>query len=93
MTSSNEHPDMSGSGVDDNYFSSEQVSELRDEAFIAGAQQMREKLAQCLESQPAHHNPDPKAIAEIMRAVWVPGWGTDPGKPDQVHNAIDAALP
>jgi hypothetical protein len=87
---SNEHPDMSGSGCDEDYYSSEEVSEKQHEAFIAGAQQMREMLARFVEQggdSPAH------VIAQSMRLNWVPTWGNDPGKPDDVHGAIDSALP
>lgn len=38
-------------------------------------------------------NPNPKVIAQSMRANWVPAWGEDPGNPEDVYNAIDAALP
>jgi hypothetical protein len=91
--SSNEHPDMSGSGCDDDYISGEEMEKRQDDAFVAGAQQMREMLARFVENSPGNPNPDPKVIAQSMRANWVPGWGEDPGKPDDVHNTIYAALP
>lgn len=91
--SSNEHPDMSGSGCDEDYYSSDEVSEKQNEAFVAGAQQMREMLSRFVEHTPGNPNPDPAVIAQSMRLNWAPGWGDDPGKPDDVYNAIDAALP
>jgi hypothetical protein len=87
---SNEHPDMSGAYPEDDYYSYEQMLEKQHEAFVAGAQQMREMLARFVEQggdSPA------TVIAQSMRANWVPGWGKDPGKPDDVHGNIDAALP
>lgn len=78
---SNEHPDMSGSGCDDgDNFSSEDM----ERAFIAGAQQMREMLSRFVEQSPGDPNPHPTIIAGSMRANWVPNWGNDPGKPDDV---------
>ena len=88
--SSNEHPDMSGSGCDEDYYSSDEVFEKQQEAFVAGAQQMREMLARFVEQGGSDAE---KKIAISLRANWVPGWGDDPGKPDDVYNAIDAALP
>jgi hypothetical protein len=86
--SSNEHPDMSGSGcdIDPDVFGPEDI----DNAFRAGAQQMREMLARFVE-----HGGDSPAtvIAQSMRANWVPGWGKDPGKPDDVYSNIDQATP
>lgn len=88
--SSNEHPDMSGSGCDDGYWSDDEVGNKVDTAFICGAQQMREMLARFVEQGGTELE---KRIAQSIRLNWVPGWGNDPGQPDDVHNAIDAALP
>lgn len=75
--SSNEHPDMSGSGIDDGPggFADEDM----ERAFRAGAAQMREMLARFVE-QDGH-----PALARSMRLNWVPNWGNDPGKSDEVH--------
>ena len=93
--SSNEHPDMSGSGCDDDCYSSDEVIDLQCEAFKAGAQQMREMLARFVEHMQKIGQPwpEPEVIAGSMRANWVPDWGKDPGKPDDVYNSIAAALP
>ncbi len=84
LMSSNEHPDMSGSGCDDD---DEAIFDAKCEGFVAGAQQMREMLARFVEQG------GDTVVANSMRLNWVPGWGKDPGKPDDVHNAIDASLP
>lgn len=89
----NEHPDMSGSGCDYRYYTEDEFAEKQNEAFIAGAQQMREMLARFVEHTPGNPNPDPKVVAQSMRLNWVPGWGGDPGKPDDVHSDIGDALP
>ena len=76
--SSNEHPDMSGSGCDDGYYDDERMAD----AFRAGAAQMREMLARFVEQggdQPA------KVTAQSMRLNWVPNWGKDPGKQNEVY--------
>lgn len=90
MSLSNEHPDMSGSGCDDDTFSSDQLFDRQQEAFIAGAQQMREMLARFVEQGGSDVE---KTIAISIRANWVPGWGDDPGKPDDVHSNFTDALP
>jgi hypothetical protein len=82
--------DNSGSGEDERYWSDEEVFEKQQEAFIAGAQQMREMLARFVEQGPDSPS---HVIAKSMRLNWAPTWGKDPGEPDHVHDAIDAALP
>jgi hypothetical protein len=86
--SSNEHPDMSGSGVDidPDRFNWEQI----EDAFRAGAQQMREMLARFVEEGGSVAE---KKIASSMRLNWVPSWGKDPGKPEDVYANIDQAMP
>ena len=89
--SSNMMPgDNSGSGEDESYYNDDQVFQKECEAFIAGAQQMREMLARFVEQGGSEVE---RKIASSMRLNWVPGWGKDPGKPDDLHDAIDAALP
>jgi hypothetical protein len=89
--SSNMMPgDNSGSGEDERYWRDDEVWEKQAEAFIAGAQQMREMLARFVEQGGSDVE---KKIAVSIRANWAPSWGKDPGKPDDVHNGIDAALP
>lgn len=44
--------------------------------FVAGAQQMRELAAQCLEGMG-----DP-ITANAMRRQWMDAWGDDPGTPE-----------
>jgi hypothetical protein len=78
--SSNEHPDMSGSGCDDD--GAGFTDDRMEDAFRAGAAQMREMLARFVEHGPAS---DPKVIAQSMRLNWVPGWGKDPGQQDEVN--------
>jgi hypothetical protein len=78
--SSNEHPDMSGSGCDDG--PDGWTDDRMMDAFRAGAAQMREMLARFVEQGPAS---DPKVIAQSMRLNWVPDWGKDPGKQDDVY--------
>lgn len=90
LMSSNEHPDMSGSGCDDGYWSDDEVENKVSTAFVCGAQQMREMLARFVEQGGSDLE---KRIATSIRANWTPGWGDDPGEPADVHNAIDAALP
>jgi hypothetical protein len=91
--SSNMMPgDNSGSGEDERYWRDDEVWEKQTEAFIAGAQQMREMLARFVETSGLPPT-NPVILAMSMRANWVPGWGKDPGKPDGIHGAIDAALP
>lgn len=52
------------------------------EMFVEGAQAMREMLARFVE-QGGHAE-----IAQSIRLNWHPGWGKDPGRPDQI--ATDA---
>jgi hypothetical protein len=74
--SSNEHPDMSGSGCDDgDYFTPDRM----EDAFRAGAAQMREMLARFVEQG------GDARTAQSIRANWVPGWGKDPGKQDEIY--------
>jgi hypothetical protein len=70
---------MSGSGCDDQPFQEEDM----EVAFIAGAQQMREMLARFVEQGGSDLE---KKIAQSMRLNWVPNWGKDPGKPDDVYD-------
>lgn len=86
--SSNEHPDMSGSGCDrdPDTFDENQMTD----AFRAGAQQMREMLARFVEQGGSEAE---KSIAISIRANWVPGWGKDPGKPDDVYSEIWQGMP
>lgn len=86
---SNEHPDMSGSGTDDD---DRFTAERMEDAFRAGAAQMREMLSRFVENTPGDPNPDPTVIAQSMRANWVPNWGKDPGRQDQVVNDPWAAI-
>jgi hypothetical protein len=60
-----------------------------EDAFRAGAAQMREMLARFVEQGGSVAE---KKIASSMRLNWVPNWGTDPGKPDDVHEDLWAAL-
>jgi len=53
---------------------------------------MREMLAKFIEQTPGDPNPDPKIIAQSMRANWVPDWGKDPGNVDDVECDIWAAI-
>lgn len=81
---SNEHPDMSGSGCDDDPFLSEQICKAQEEGFIAGAQQMRALVASLLVDQ---------SLEVRIRQLWIPEWGTDPGKPDAIYKNFQDALP
>jgi len=56
--------------------------ERAEEMFIAGAQAFREMMARFVEQ-----GGDTTTAASI-RANWHPGWGSDPGRPDDV--ATDA---
>lgn len=59
------------------------VSEERaEELFRAGAQAMREMLARLFEM--ADHD----QWAKRVRGEWHPGWGDDPGRPDEVVDDI-----
>lgn len=57
-----------------------------EEFFIAGAQQMREMLARFVEQG------GDATTAMSIRANWVPNWGPDPGKPDDIHDDLWAAV-
>ena len=60
-----------------------------EDAFRAGAAQMREMLARFVEQggdSPA------KVIAQSMRLNWVPNWGKDPGKQDDVYPDLWATI-
>lgn len=54
-------------------------------SFIAGAQACREMMARFVEQG------GDKTTAASIRANWHPGWGCDPGRPDDVASA--AVLP
>jgi hypothetical protein len=83
--SSNEHPDMSGSGCDDE--GGGWTDDRMADAFRAGAAQMREMLARFVE-----HDGHPE-LAKSMRLNWVPNWGQDPGQPvDGVQEDLWAAI-
>lgn len=58
----------------DGYVTDERAEEL----FVAGAQAMREMLARFVEQGGDH------STAMSIRANWHPGWGPDPGRPDDV---------
>lgn len=63
---------------DDGRFTEERVEEF----FRAGAQAMREMLARFVEQG------GDARTAESIRANWHPGWGKDPGRPDEVIDDI-----
>lgn len=65
-------------GTTDNDFGGENTwtDDRMEEAFRAGAQQMREMLARFVEQGT---DPDPTVVALSMRLNWVPNWGNDPG--------------
>jgi hypothetical protein len=84
---SNEHPDMSGSEIDDG--PGGWTDDRMEDAFRAGAAQMREMLARFVEQG---GSPAERKIASSMRLNWVPTWGKDPGKPDDVHDDMWAAI-
>lgn len=66
-----------GDGDDhDGYVTDERAEEM----FVAGAQQMREMLARFVEQG------GDATTAQSIRANWHPGWGKDPGKPDEVYD-------
>lgn len=52
--------------------------EQAEEAFVDGAQAMREMLARFVE-----HGGD-STTAQSIRLNWNPAWGNDPGKPDKI---------
>ena len=54
------------------------TEERAEEAFVAGAQAMREMLARFIEQ-----GGDP-VTAESIRANWNPEWGNDPGRPEGI---------
>ncbi len=58
----------------DGYVTEERAQEM----FVSGAQHMREMLARFVEQG------GDATIAQSIRANWHPGWGKDPGKPDEV---------
>jgi hypothetical protein len=62
----------------DGYVTEERAEEL----FRAGAQAMRELLARFFESA------GNDLTAKSIRENWHPGWGDDPGRPDEVINDI-----
>lgn len=51
-----------------------------EEMFVAGAQAMREMLARFVEQG------GDATTAQSIRLNWHPGWGKDPGRPDEVVN-------
>lgn len=56
-----------------------------EDAFRAGAAQMREMLARFVEQGGSDLE---KVIAQSMRLNWVPNWGKDPGPQDNVHEDV-----
>ena len=54
------------------------TEERAEEMFVGGAQAMREMLARFFESA------GNDLTAKSIRAHWHPGWGDDPGRPDEV---------
>ena len=54
------------------------TEERAEEAFVAGAQAMREMLARFIEQ-----GGDPVTAGSI-RANWNPEWGNDPGRPEDI---------
>lgn len=54
------------------------TEERAEQMFVAGAQACREMIARFVEQGGAH------ATAASIRANWHPGWGDDPGRPDDV---------
>ena len=70
---------------DDNDAHEGYVTEDRaEEMFVLGAQAAREMIARFVEQG------GDAVTAASIRANWHPGWGKDPGKPDDV--ATDAWL-
>lgn len=65
------------------YPSSGWTDDRMEDAFRAGAAQMREMLARFIEQGP---DSPAKVIAQSIRLNWVPNWGKDPGKQDKVHD-------
>jgi hypothetical protein len=57
-----------------------------EDAFRAGAQQMRELLARFVEHD-GHAD-----LANSLRANWIPNWGKDPGKPQDICEDPWAAI-
>jgi hypothetical protein len=55
------------------------TEERMEDAFRAGAAQMREMLARFVEQG------GDATTAESLRANWHPNWGKDPGKQDSIH--------
>ncbi len=60
-----------------------------EDAFRAGAAQMREMLARFIENEPETSG---RILAQSMRLNWVPNWGKDPGKQDEVHGDLWATI-
>jgi hypothetical protein len=55
-------------------------------SFRRGAQACREMMARFVENGPPT---DHKVLAGSIRANWHPGWGDDPGRPNEIaHNAM-----
>jgi hypothetical protein len=73
--------DNSGAYPDEQEWTDDRMAD----AFRAGAAQMREMLARFVEQggdSPA------TVIAQSMRLNWVPNWGKDPGKQDEVYDDL-----
>ena len=54
------------------------TEERAEEAFVDGAQAMREMLARFVEQG------GDARIAQSIRLNWNPAWGKDPGRPDEI---------
>jgi hypothetical protein len=66
------------SSAPDGYITQDEADAQADDAFINGAQACREMLARFVEQS------GDAVIAASIRANWHPGWGPDPGRPDDI---------
>ncbi len=66
------------SAAPDGYITQDEADEQADQAFVNGAQACREMLARFVEQG------GDAITAASIRANWHPGWGPDPGRPDDV---------
>ena len=62
----------------DGYIPQDEHDDLVDESFVRGAQSCREMMARFVEQAG-----DPTTAMSI-RANWHPGWGPDPGLPEDI---------
>ena len=73
-----------GDGGEENYYNSDDVSEIASNAFIQGAQAMRELILRELGAYGLH------VSASTVRNTWYHSyWGEDPGKPEDVAQDAD----